>query len=284
MASASWTEMRDAGAFELLGELFPDVMSAHAFLEDLGIKPALLPAFTPPLSAASWWRVVCRTVWQGRFASVTLGDLLDAAVALHPGHAELRALAGQGGAAGLRVLCLMPAPLDEARLRLGAEQRIIREAAERSGGRLAVTVHPATRIADILPQLHAVLPQIVHFAGHGTDDGRLLFEDEVGTSAAVPVEALAPALGLHAPLSCVVLNSCWSAAYADGLLECAHTVVGTSSELDDDAGLAFAEGFYTSLAHSPSVERACEAGRAALRLRGHSPADVRYMSRTDRAA
>ncbi|WP_267886542.1 CHAT domain-containing protein [Streptomyces sp. WM6386] len=274
--------MRDDGVFELLGELFPDVTSSHALLEDLGVNPAILLPFAPPLTAADWWRGTCQALDRGRVAGVRPSDLLVAAAARYPGHTELRNLAGGAApAAPVRVLCLMSAPLDEARLRLGAEQRVIREAEARSAGRLAVTVHPATRIADILPQLDAVLPQIVHFAGHGTDDGRLLFEDETGASAAVPVEALTPALGLHAPLDCVVLNSCWTAAYAEGLLKCAHTVVGTVSELDDEAGLAFAEGFYISLAHSPDIERACAAGRAALRLNGHSPDDLRHISRTE---
>ncbi|MGN5381465.1 effector-associated domain EAD1-containing protein [Streptomyces lasalocidi] len=129
------TTARQPSAFETLGELFPDVLSGHAFLEDLGISPALLPPFGGPLPAASWWRTVCRTVDQGRFAGITLGDLVTAATARFPGHEGLAALAGQGAAnAGLRVLCLMAAPLDEARLRLGAEQRVVQDAAARSAG------------------------------------------------------------------------------------------------------------------------------------------------------
>ncbi|GGV07361.1 hypothetical protein GCM10010260_51350 [Streptomyces filipinensis] len=283
MASPAWTHLRDAGAFETLGELFPDALSSHAFLEDLGISPALLPSFaqTP---AASWWRTVCRTIDQGRFQGVTLGDLLAAAAALYPGHEGLAALAGRSAPGGLRVLCLLSAPLDEARLRLGAEQRVIREAAARSAGRLTVEAHPAARVSDILPQLRSVRPHLVHFAGHGTDDGRLLFEDETGTSAPVPVRALAAALALHAPLDCVVLNSCWSAAYADGLLDCAATVVGTGGELPDEAALAFARGFYESLAHSAAVDRACAAARVSLLLSGHDPDEVHQCSRRDRAA
>ncbi|WP_107093077.1 CHAT domain-containing protein [Streptomyces sp. MMG1121] len=282
MASPTWTQLRDAGAFETLGELFPDVLGAHAFLEDLGIRPALLPPFAAPLPAASWWRTVCRTVDQGRFRGVTLRDLIAGAAALYPGHEGLAALAGRGTPTGLRVLCLMSAPLDEARLRLGAEQRVIQDAAARSAGRLTVTVHPAARVSDLLPRLQSVRPRIVHFAGHGTHDGRLLFEDEAGTSAPVPVRALAAALALHAPLDCVVLNSCWSAAYADGLLACAETVVGTRGELPDDAALAFAEGFYGSLAHTTAVDRACAAGRACLELHGHAPDEVRQVCRGSR--
>ncbi|MEV5880074.1 CHAT domain-containing protein [Streptomyces sp. NPDC052101] len=283
MASPTWKQLRDAGAFETLGELFPDLLSSHAFLEDLGISPALLPPFAPPLPAASWWRTVCRTVEQGRFAGVTLGDLLDAAAAQFPGHQGLAALTGRGTPTALRVLCLMSAPLDEARLRLGAEQRLIREAADRSAGRLTVEVQPAARASDLLSRLHAVRPHLVHFAGHGTDDGRLLFEDETGTSAPVPVGALATALGVR-PVDCVVLNSCWSAAYADALLDSAGTVVGTRGELPDDAALAFAEGFYGSLADSTAIDRACEASRAALALRGYEPDEVHRCSRRSRAA
>ncbi|GHE08694.1 CHAT domain-containing protein [Streptomyces alanosinicus] len=284
MASPTWKQLRDAGAFETLGELFPDVLSSHAFLEDLGISPAVLPPFAPPLPAASWWRTVCRTVEQGRFGGVALGDLVDAAAARYPGHRALAALAGRGAPTALRVLCLMSAPLDEARLRLGAEQRVIQEAADRSAGRLTVAVRPAARVADVLTGLQAVRPHIVHFAGHGTDDGRLVLEDDTGTSQPVPVRALAAALALHAPLACVVLNSCWSAAYAQSLLDCADTVVGTHGELDDDAALTFAAAFYDSLAHSAAVDRACAAGRAALGLHGHGPDAVHQISRGSRAA
>ncbi|MGV4985975.1 CHAT domain-containing protein [Streptomyces sp. NRAIS4] len=279
MASPTWIQLRDAGAFETLGELFPDVLSSNAFLEDLGISPALLPPFAAPLPAASWWRTVCRTVDQGRFRGVTLGGLVAAAADRFPGHEGLAALTGRGATTALRVLCLMSAPLDEARLRLGAEQRVLRDAAARSAGRLTVTVQPAARVSDILPQLRAVRPHIVHFAGHGTHDGRLLLEDETGTSAPVPVRALAAALALDAPLHCVVLNSCWSAAHADALLDCAGAVVGTRGELPDAAALTFAEGFYGSLAHSTALDEACAAARAALVLNGHEPDEVHRCSR-----
>ncbi|AOR30609.1 hypothetical protein BFF78_05715 [Streptomyces fodineus] len=283
MASPTWTQLRDAGAFETLGELFPDVLSSHAFLEDIGISPALLPPFAPPLPAASWWRTVCRTVDQGRFRDVTLGGLVDAVAAQYPGHAGLAALTGRGAATALRVLCLMSAPLDEARLRLGAEQRVIREAADRSAGRLTVVVQPAARVSDVLPRLQAVRPHVVHFAGHGTRGGRLLLEDETGTSAPVPVDVLAEVLALHGPLDCVVLNSCWG-RFATSLLGCAGTVVGTHGELGDAAALAFAKGFYDSLAHSGLIDRAFEAGRAALALEGHTSDGVFQLSRRGHAA
>lgn len=280
MAGPDWTQLRDAGAFETLGELFPDPVSAHAFLEDVGVNPAALPLFAPPQPADSWWRLVCQVIGRGRFDGVTLGTLVGAAAARYPGHPKLRDL---DGAAQLRVLCLMAAPLDEARLRLGAEQRTLLEAAARSGGRLAVTVRPAVRVRDIQPQLLAVRPEIVHVAGHGTDDGRLLFEDEAGSSVPVPVDVLAVALSPYAPLRCVVLNSCWSAGHADRLLDCADEVVGTAGELPDEAALSFTEGFYGSLAHDPSVERACGSARAAMELRGHPGAEVRRVPLTERA-
>ncbi|MGW7005230.1 CHAT domain-containing protein [Streptomyces sp. NPDC054933] len=285
MAGATWTELRDAGAFEILGELFPDALSSHAFLEDLGIRPALLLPFAPPVPAASWWRSVCRTVAHGRFGEVTLTRLIEAASAYHPGHEGLRALAAGGRTADvLRVLCLLSAPLDETRLRLGAEQRAIREAAAGSGGRLTVVFHPAARVMDILPQLHSVRPHVVHFAGHGTQDGKLLFEDASGMSEAVSVEALASALGIHSALRCVVLASCWSGLFARALLECAQVVVGSDAELDDGAGPEFAAGFYTGLAASLSVGEAFRSGRAAVALRGYPPDLVRMERRTAEAA
>jgi CHAT domain/Effector-associated domain 1 len=279
MADVTMTVLRDVGAFDVLGALFPDLVSAHELLDDVGIPPAGLSPFGPPVPAASWWRAVCRSVANGRVAGVSLGDLVAGAHAHYPGNEVLGALVGAPATRTHRVLAWLAGPRDEARLRQGEEQRVLREAAERSAGRLTVEFRTAARVEDVVSSVLAVRPDVVHFSGHGTVDGTVLFEDSSGASVPVPVEALAAALGVGAEVACVVLLACWSGRPGKALLGGARSVVGSEAGLADETALLFAHGFYAALAAGECVATGFRAGRAAAALHGRDADGLHYVDR-----
>jgi hypothetical protein len=77
------------------------------------------------------------------------------------------------------ILVLAASPLDQARLRLDVEVREIEEGLRRSKNRDQINLQSrwAVRINDLRRVLLDVEPQIVHFCGHGVDEG-LIFEGQ----------------------------------------------------------------------------------------------------------
>ena len=225
-----------------------------------------------------YWRQICEQIDNGMFAEFGLGDLVSEVSRRFPQNAELGDLAN----ADLVVLCLMAAPGPLNRLRLGAEHRVIRDIAGRRGPRrMTVGANLAAQPDDIIGEILASKPDIIHFSGHGSADGRLIFEDASGASAPVTVGGLEAILrAVSRDLACVVLGSCYSGDYAEMLLSTAQFVAGSVMPLADAAAIEFTRGFYTALAVGGSgVPDAFDAGLAQMRLHSHATDGLRLAAR-----
>jgi hypothetical protein len=133
----------------------------------------------------------------------------------------------------------------------------------------------APRIVELRRGLLDHSPQIVHFAGHGEDDG-ILVENDRGRAMQVPADALADLFGLcREHVECVVLNACDSEAQAEAIAEHIPFVIGMSASISDDAAIEFAVGFYDALGAGRSIEVAFQFATNAIALKGlpeeHTP-------------
>ena len=90
-----------------------------------------------------------------------------------------------------KVLVIFANPRGTDPLRLGAEDRVIRESIKLSRYRenISLTIHHATTVHDLRRALLDEEFQIVHISGHGTGSG-LVLEDELGGKYVVPQQAL----------------------------------------------------------------------------------------------
>jgi hypothetical protein len=162
-------------------------------------------------------------------------------------------------------------PTDLARLRLGQEEREIREALDLSSGRGRWAIHsrPALRLRDLTRALLDLQPRIVHFAGHGSDKGGLFLENEAGLAQCVPTEALADLFRLvEGAVDCVVLNACFSRKQARAISAYVPFVVGSPSTIEDQAAVAFSVGFYQTLGAGRDISQAYSMGRVHMRGAG----------------
>ncbi len=98
-------------------------------------------------------------------------------------------------------------------------------------------------------------PQIVHFSGHGIDQG-LLFYSDVGFSDIVSGEALGKAIRHHPSISCVVLNACYSEAQAQAIARYVPNVIGTNGAIGDEKAIAFGRHFYRAIFQGKDYEAA----------------------------
>jgi hypothetical protein len=105
-------------------------------------------------------------------------------------------------------------------------------------------------------------PRVVHFLGHGEEDG-LWFETEEGAGERVPASRLRR-LFRDTPVGLVLLNACWSATgrvlslcdhlVREGVVEAA---IGHGQPVEDKSAIAFARRFYTHLTQGLTVGEAC---------------------------
>lgn len=170
----------------------------------------------------------------------------------------------------IKVLFLSANPTDTSALQLDEELRLINERIR--GGEYRslfdVRCEPAMRAIDLPRALMEHRPQIVHFSGHGTDSGELLFKREGDLRAQpVPLTTLSLVFSvLKDSVQCVVLNACFSELQAKAIAQYIPCVVGMSRAVPDSTAIAFAGGFYEALAFGRSVADAFQLGLAHVEL------------------
>lgn len=174
---------------------------------------------------------------------------------------------------GVKTILILAAIPDG--LRLDKEIRSIDEAIRRASKRDLFKITPsrtAVRTDDIRRAIAEEQPQIVHFCGHGREDGSLMLEDDAGENKFVSAEALAFLFERYADcVECVLLNACHSAKAATAISEYINYAIGMNQPIGDEAAIAFAKGFYDGLGYPTAnnqdvFQKAFNEGKHAIQL------------------
>lgn len=167
------------------------------------------------------------------------------------------------------VLYLGTSPEDEARLKIDAEARDIREAIRKSDNPQCVEFSDrwAVRQTDLLQTLNETNPDIVHFSGHGADDGSIILEDQFGNAALLDKERLSVVIGAAAKhVRLIVFNACHSDEEAEKVLHHVDATIGMTNSITDEAAKAFAAQLYSSIGFGLDLETAFNQACAAIAL------------------
>lgn len=172
-------------------------------------------------------------------------------------------------------------------LRLDKEIREIEEAIRRAAKRdlFETNIRTAVRPQDIRRAIAEEQPRIVHFCGHGLEDGSLLLEDEGGNDKPVSPVALAFLFKLHANyVKCVLLNACYSEKPAVAISQDIDYVIGMNNSIQDRAAIEFAKGFYDGLGYEISdnqdiFQRAFDEGVVAAQLENISQGQIPVLKK-----
>jgi hypothetical protein len=194
-----------------------------------------------------------------RDASVNLLDLSNASTRLQHfvGRRPTQKIAVK-----TKILFLAASPANEDQLRVTAESRKIDEALQASKFREYFELHTKHAItpAALTKAMLDTGPDIVHFSGHGSEEG-IVLEDEQGQSVLFPADGLKRLFSLFkADVKCVLLNACYSEAQAVAISNDGIHVVGMNNSVADDAATGFAVGFYQALGAGKSIDFAFEMG------------------------
>lgn len=158
----------------------------------------------------------------------------------------------------IKILFLAANPDNTSRLKYDEEYRKIREEMIRGRHRdkfeflqpqLAVTIQELVRAMNDKPH-------IIHFSGHGEEEGILITAGE-NLSQLLPTPAIKR---LFKPLQniahVVLLNACYSAIQAEEISKFGFYVVGYQEPIGDDAAIGFAQGLYNGFGEGKSFEEA----------------------------
>jgi hypothetical protein len=174
------------------------------------------------------------------------------------------------------LLFLAANPIDSEGIRLDEECREIEGCISSvPANTIRVVSKWAVRAQDLQKALLEVNPALVHFSGHGDQDGQILLENAVGYAEPVTAEALADLFRtFSSSIRCVVLNACDSAEQARQLVQCIDCAIGMDGSVSVGAGKAFATSFYQALAYGKDVSTAFELGRNQIRLENLDEEDI----------
>jgi hypothetical protein len=176
----------------------------------------------------------------------------------------------------IRILYLAANPEGTVNLRLDHELREIREAIELGSLREAIRLESRTsiRLRDLTRALLQTKPDIVHFSGHGDEDGYYYIEDEAGEYRRLSPEGIAAIFGA-APrgVGCVIANACHSELLVRALSAHVDHVIGMRRDIGDRAAIDFSIGFYQALAEGLGIGAAYRHGCAYLTGSEHKGAD-----------
>lgn len=167
----------------------------------------------------------------------------------------------------VRILLVCANPRGTVPLRLGAEERALREALQLATHRdmFVVEVLHAATLDDLRRALLRARYDIVHFSGHATSNG-LQFEDAAGNM----IEPASAALGellQRRGVKTVVLNACGSLGVAlAGTASLEHTIA-MKGPIEDESAVEFSRGFYDALGEGLAVSDAFEEGVSCCKLK-----------------
>ena len=171
----------------------------------------------------------------------------------------------------ITVLFLGSNPLDQSQLQLDEEARAIERMMRQSEHRDSINFQTwwATRPKDLLQALNEHNPTIVHFSGHGSEQGFLVFQGESGEIKLVSPEAIAASLSTFSEtIDLVFFNACFSETQASLITSNIKCAIGMNDAIRDNVARTFAAQFYSSLGFGKSLQAAFEQAQAALLLEG----------------
>ena len=154
-------------------------------------------------------------------------------------------------------------------LNLEKEAREIRESIIKSLNRDSINFETrwATRTTDLFQCINEVNPTIIHFSGHGTKNGELVFQDNNDNPKIVSREAITEMINASTDdVRLVVFNNCFSSTIAESVVENIEAAIGMSVSIGDNAAIQFASQLYSAIGFGLSLDKAFNQAVISLKI------------------
>lgn len=162
-------------------------------------------------------------------------------------------------------------------LRLGAELSAIEDGLRRARlrERFELRMVPTATLTRVVNELDEHLPDIVHFGGHGSEDGAIVLEG-LPPSYMSPADMAQLFAALSRPPALVVFSLCHSRGLAEAVSEQVCPAIGFDGAVADATAQAFAATLYERLASYEQLDlrRAFSLAQVAAREGGLPGAEL----------
>lgn len=161
----------------------------------------------------------------------------------------------------LKILYLAATPTSEERLRVDREYAELQNLIDTPlfKDRIQLYSRHAATPQEILTAFNRIKPDIIHFSGHGDDQGILVDDGTTDGYSGIGIDydILAKMIkSLEATPKVLILNSCHSASQIDQFLEVCPLVIGMNKSINDETGIKFTTTFYAALSNGVNVQNA----------------------------
>ena len=177
------------------------------------------------------------------------------------------------------ILLVLADPLDGGRLRLLSEQQRLKDSLSQSLHRdsFEIQVLAEARLDNFGPVLARTKPTIIHFSGHGSQNG-IFFNSPTSQATRIEPSRLSQMLSLAGRdnLQGIVMNACYTAEMFGARVLDQHAVV-MEGELSDAAAISFAQQFYAYLGEGRSFKDAFTWAQASTDLTGTEGLRVAFI-------
>jgi len=195
---------------------------------------------------------------------------------------EAKPRSSQTEVESLRILFLAANPTTTSRLDLEEELRSLELELKGTDFRdsIRLVARNAVRPDDLIRYVREETPNVIHFSGHGSEDG-ITLRNDAGEDHAVEGHQLERFLRDRG-VELVVLNSCYSESQAVAVRGAVRAVVGTTEVVEDEAARRFTVAFYRSVGNGLSIREAFRDGTDAVALHGlndvfHADGDLDFV-------
>jgi hypothetical protein len=172
------------------------------------------------------------------------------------------------------VLAVYAAPPGSAPLHWERDVRALREALAPYPDRFRLDVVPLATPEDVQRALVQCRPRYLHLFAHGAVDGVLLDDGEGGRGWKLPYPLLAQMVRATPGLRCVLLSACDSAYAASATGSGEPYLIAMHGKVSVDAAIAFASGFYETLAAREDTPIEAAFAQGLIRLQLIAPLDA----------
>ena len=166
---------------------------------------------------------------------------------------------------------------EQQRLSLDKEARDIEESIQKTPDRdsISFVTKWATRTEDLFQYINEVNPTIIHFTGHGTEDGKLVFHDKNDNPKFVGIDAIIQMINaITDDLRLVVFSNCFSSSIAIQVSEYVEATIGMNTSVREDVATLFAAQLYSSIGFGFSLDKAFKQAMARLSIEGIEQKDA----------
>jgi len=167
----------------------------------------------------------------------------------------------------IKILLLASNPKNTSSLRLSEEFRYIKECIKLSENSHDFDIFEgyAVRAKDLRRLILEHSPHIIHYSGHGDDEG-ILLENNQGNTNPIEGHVLEELFSLFDSINCIILNSCYSVKQANSLRKVVPYIIGMQKSIKDQSAIYFSTGFYDAIASKRTIEDSFKFGVNAIRL------------------